>query len=89
MYGIMTSTLTSRGQLTIPAAVRKRLGLNAGSKVRFVFPKGEKHPLRVELSAQTLPVTALEGLFPKPERAVTLEEMDEAIGHGREKSWEW
>jgi AbrB family looped-hinge helix DNA binding protein len=31
----MTSTLTSKGQITIPAKIRKGLGWKAGQKVRF------------------------------------------------------
>ena len=31
----MSTTLTSKGQVTIPKAVRKRLGLKPGSKIDF------------------------------------------------------
>jgi antitoxin PrlF len=33
---MLTATLTSKGQITIPQAVRDALGLQAGSKVDFV-----------------------------------------------------
>jgi len=86
----MTATLTSRGQLTIPVAVRKRLGLRTGTRVSFaVFGEAKPSTQYDDTLEPTLPVTALKGLFPKPEKAVTLEEMDEAISQGREKSWEW
>ena len=32
-----TATLTSKGQVTIPAEVRDRLGLKTGDKVDFLF----------------------------------------------------
>ena len=31
-----TATLTSKGQITIPAAVRKSLGVETGDRVEFV-----------------------------------------------------
>lgn len=33
--GMETATLTSRGRVTIPAALRRKLGFKAGSKVEF------------------------------------------------------
>jgi antitoxin PrlF len=34
----IVSTITSKGQVTLPAAVRKHLGLGTGDKVSFVIP---------------------------------------------------
>jgi AbrB family looped-hinge helix DNA binding protein len=31
----MTATITSKGQITIPVAIRERLGLKAGQKLEF------------------------------------------------------
>jgi antitoxin PrlF len=70
-----TSTVTSKGQITLPRSVRHSLGLNAGDKVDFVPMEGgfKLVPLRQD-------VRALKGRFAgRVERAVTLEEMDEAI----------
>lgn len=36
----MTATLTSKGQVTIPAAVRRRLGLKKGDQLEFRDEKG-------------------------------------------------
>jgi antitoxin PrlF len=44
----LTATLTSKGQVTIPAAVRKRLNLKKGDMVAFSIENGEvflKKPL--------------------------------------------
>ncbi len=45
-----SSTLSSKGQLTIPVEVRTRLGLRAGDRVEFVFEGGHTviRPLRSE-----------------------------------------
>jgi AbrB family looped-hinge helix DNA binding protein len=70
-----TSKLTSKGQITVPQAVRQALGLEAGDKVDFVQVEGgyKLVPLRKD-------VRALKGRFAgRVERPVSLEEMDEAI----------
>ena len=35
-----TSTLSSKGQITLPLEVRHRLGLKQGDRVEFVFEEG-------------------------------------------------
>lgn len=34
------STMTSKGQLTVPQEIRKRLGLESGDRVEFVVEEG-------------------------------------------------
>lgn len=70
-----TATMTTKGQITIPAPVRAALGIEAGSRVEFV-QVGEG---RFELVAATRPVTALKGLVPKPAGPVSVEAMNAAI----------
>ena len=70
-----TATLTSKGQITIPAEVRAALGVDAGDRVEFV----EVGPGRYEFIAATLPVTALKGMFGKRRRTVSVEEMNAVI----------
>ena len=70
-----TATMTSKGQVTIPAAVREALGVDAGDRVEFV----EVAPGRFELSAATQSVTALKGMFGKPRRKVTIDEMNAVV----------
>jgi antitoxin PrlF len=35
------ATLTAKGQLTIPAEIRKRLGLHQGDRIEFAMEDGE------------------------------------------------
>lgn len=70
-----TATMTSKGQVTIPAVVRAALGVDAGDRVEFV----EVMPGRFELVAATLPVTVLKGMVRKPIAPVTVEDMNAAI----------
>jgi antitoxin PrlF len=46
------STITSKGQLTVPQEIRKRLGLQAGDRVEFVVEEGRTviRPLRAEVN---------------------------------------
>ena len=66
----MTATLTSKGQLTIPKEVRRRLNLKAGDRLKFIInEKGGIEILPVRVS-----VKDLEGMLPVPEKPVSLEE---------------
>lgn len=70
-----TATLTSKGQVTIPAAVRSALGVDAGDRVEFI----QVAPGRFELVAATESVTALKGLVRRPATPVSVDAMDAAI----------
>ena len=74
-----TSTLTSKGQITIPKEVRDRLHLKTGSRLEFfVDPSG-----RVILQTLNSDFRALRGMIrSKRKRPVTIEEMNEAIASG-------
>ncbi len=45
-----SSTISSKGQVTVPIEVRHRLGLKAGDKVEFAFEEGKTvlRPVRAE-----------------------------------------
>ena len=74
-----TATMTSKGQITIPAVVRAALGVETGDRVEFV----QVEPGRFELVATTQSVTALKGMIRKPAAPMTIEAMNEAIAtHG-------
>lgn len=69
------ATLTSKGQITLPKAVREAFGLTAGSRVSFTM-HGEVATLR----AATSSVDAAFGVLRRPGRkTVTLDQMNEAI----------
>lgn len=70
-----TATLTSKGQITVPAAVRTAMGVGVGDRVEFV----EVAPGRYEVFAATRSVTALKGMFAKPAEPVSIEAMNAAI----------
>ncbi len=72
------STVTSKGQITIPAEVRRSLGLTSGSRVNFVPLDNGSY----EFVPATGTVTSLKGSVPAPSTPVTLEAMDEAIAAG-------
>ncbi|MGH9604705.1 MAG: AbrB/MazE/SpoVT family DNA-binding domain-containing protein [Terracidiphilus sp.] len=48
-----SSTISSKGQVTVPLEVRKRLGLRAGDRVEFDFESGRTilRPARSEKSS--------------------------------------
>ena len=70
-----TATLSSRGQITIPADVRRTLGVQTGDRVEFV----EIQPGRFELVAVTRSVRELKGMLGKPARTLSIEDMNRVI----------
>jgi len=70
-----TATLTSKGQITIPAQVRNDLKVEAGDRVEFV----QIAPGRYEFVAATQDVSDLKGMFGRPTRNVSIDEMNMAI----------
>lgn len=63
-----TATLTSKGQITIPIAVRQELQLDTGDRVEFV----QIAPGRFEMIANTSDVTELKGMFGILKKAVSI-----------------
>jgi AbrB family looped-hinge helix DNA binding protein len=73
---VPTSTITSKGQVTIPRAVRQRLNWRAGDRLDFTVDASGR--VIVELAAGD--VRELRGLLHRPGRKpVSVEEMNEAI----------
>ena len=73
-----TATLTSKGQVTIPAAVRQRLGLRKGDRISFTVREDGV----VELQAVRVDLLSLCESFVPAVQGVTLQDMDEAIARG-------
>lgn len=77
MADIRESTVTIRGQTTLPRAVRDVLRLQPGDRVRYlILEGGEVRILR------TRSVDTLAGVLARPGDAVSLEEMERAIAEG-------
>ena len=71
------ATVTSKGQVTLPKELRKHLGVQAGSRIRFSIPvKGSVKVEPVLYDLEDLWIMADQGV--EPGRVMTFEEMDEA-----------
>lgn len=70
-----TAALTSKGRITIPAEVRRDLKVDAGDRVGFI----QIAPGRYELVAATQSITNLKGMFGRPTRKVSINDMNKAI----------
>ena len=70
-----SETVTSKGQITIPKAVREELGLRVGDRLAFrTLEDG-----RVVVEPETVDLRDLKGALKPARRGVTLADMDEAI----------
>ncbi len=72
-----TATLTSKWQITIPAAVREALHVGVGDRIEFV----QTADGRFEVVAATREISELKGMI-KTNKVVSLEEMELAIKKG-------
>jgi antitoxin PrlF len=75
-FALMEATLSSKGQATIPKAVRERLHLKPGDRFKFFF-----HPDGVIILPK-ISTSRLKGIIPKPSRPVSLEDIDAVIEAG-------
>jgi AbrB family looped-hinge helix DNA binding protein len=72
---VSESTISSKGQVTIPKAIRLRMHLKTGDRLRFVVEADGS----VRLAAATRDVSTLRDILPRPTRRATLDEMQSAI----------
>lgn len=72
------ATVTSKGQVTLPAETRRRLGIRAGTRLEFIVKADD----RLEVVRLGGSVRDLKGLLPRPTRALSLDEMDAAMANG-------
>ena len=70
---MQASTLTSKGQVTIPSDVRKQLGLQPGDRVGFIVEGDEVRLVRKESR-----IEAAFGIC-QVDRSVSVEEMDQIV----------
>ncbi|MFQ3168803.1 MAG: AbrB family looped-hinge helix DNA binding protein [Limisphaerales bacterium] len=74
----MEATITSKGQVTLPKALREALNLSTGDKLSFALRgKGE-----VRMTPKHSPVQKLKGILPVPDSSVSLDEMKLAVQKG-------
>lgn len=74
----MDSAITSKGQATIPKAIREHLRLKPGDRVKFFV-----HPDGSVVLLPKLPASALRGIVKSRRRgAVTVEAMEKAAAAG-------
>jgi antitoxin PrlF len=73
----MESTITSKGQATIPKSIREHLGLKPGDRIKFFL-----HPDGSVVLLPKLPPSALRGMIGGRRPAATTEEMNEAVAEG-------
>jgi antitoxin PrlF len=74
----MIATLTSKGQITLPKAVRNNMDLKSGDRLDFVVTDDgllEAVPLKQ-------PVTRLKGILRRKGRPVSIEAMNRAVAEG-------
>lgn len=74
----LKATLSVKGQVSLPAEVRRRLGLSQGSVVRFQI--GEEG---VRLLPAGVDVRSLKGRVIKPAKPVSLQDMESEIAERR------
>ena len=68
------STITSKGQTTIPAHIRRKLNLNADDKLHFVVEADHLLVIPAKRS-----IKELKGIIPKPDSPVSIEGMNAAV----------
>lgn len=75
------ATVTSKGQITLPSELRRRLGLEKGSRIRFSIPTSG--PVQIEPVRYTIEdLWRMADAGPKPTRVMSFEEMNAAKARG-------
>ena len=72
------STMTSKGQVTVPLAIRSRLGIGPGDRLSFTV-RGDGV---LEVVPETGDLLALAGSLKPRVTGITLDDMDDAIAQG-------
>jgi len=68
------STVTSKGQTTLPKVVREELRLVAGDRIDFFVEDGRLIGVPAKIT-----LDQLMNILPKPTRRVSIEEMNESV----------
>ncbi len=70
----LNTIVTSKGQITIPWEIREKMHLSSGSKLEFFCKDDYMIILPINKSLKKL-----KGILPKPEKALSCEEMNEIV----------
>ena len=73
----MESAITTKGQATIPKAIREHLRLRPGDRVKFFV-----HPDGSVVLLPKRPAAVLRGIIKGRQKPVTVEEMNDAVASG-------
>ena len=76
---MLSSSVTTTGQVTIPMELREKLGIKPGDRVGFVDEGG-----KIVLQRQETAIEAVFGIV-KTRKGTTLEQMEGAIAAGRDR----
>jgi antitoxin PrlF len=76
------STIQQNGQITIPPSMLNYLNLHAGDSVSFSLDAGSIHLI----PSRKRSVMDLEGILPKPKKALSIEEMNQIIQEQYDRS---
>ena len=78
--------LTSKNQMTVPKAVRERLGASCGDRLEFEPYDENSYIVRRRASVHASEIAGILGPPPNG-RSLTIEEMDEAVGEAVAKRY--
>ncbi len=70
-----TATVTSKGRVTLPVEIRKALAIEAGDRLEFISI-GDGTVMMVTV---TKSIANLKGRFARPDKPVTIKDMNAAI----------
>jgi AbrB family looped-hinge helix DNA binding protein len=73
-----TAAVTSKGQITIPLEVRKKLGIKPGDRVRFIEGENGEYILKPKTGS----IMDMEGCVHWTGKPVSIKEMNETIAKG-------
>ena len=71
---MISATITSKGQVTLPVALREELNIGTGDRINFIRLEDG----RFELVAATRDISELRGMV-QADKTVSVDEMNEAI----------
>jgi len=72
---MIASTISSKGQTTIPVEIQRRLNVKPGDKLQYFLEADG----RVSLVPKSLSLKDLSGVLPAPKTVVSVEDMNRVI----------